>query len=132
MHDILGRGWSFPVRRDRLSGRVALVDGEEEIRQAIIMILSTVKGERVMRPEFGCQLHELVFAPSNSATIGLAVYYIEQALGMWEPRIRLLDVRVELAQRSGDQLFLITLSYELKATLDQRTLVYPFYRLPSE
>jgi phage baseplate assembly protein W len=96
------------------------------------MILSTVKGERVLRPEFGCQIHDLVFAPNDTTTTGLAAYHVEQALGMWEPRIRVIHVDVQPAERRGDSMLLISISYEIKATLDQRTLVYPFYRIPGE
>jgi len=132
MDEIIGRGWAFPVRRDPVSRQVALVAGNEEIRQAICMILGTVKGERVLRPEFGCRIHDMVFAANDTTSIGLATYYVEQALGMWEPRIRVVEVEVRPAEHDGESLFLINIRYEIKATLDQRTLVYPFYRIPGE
>lgn len=132
MDELIGRGWAFPVRRERVSGQVALVTGEQEIRQAILMILGTARGERVLRPEFGCRIHEMVFASSDTTSIGLAAYHIEQALGMWEPRIRVIEVTVQPQDRGDAQLWLIQVRYEIKATLDQRSLVYPFYRIPAE
>lgn len=132
MDEIIGRGWAFPLRRDAVSQQVALVTGDEEIRQAIRMILGTARGERVLRPEFGCRIHEMVFAPNDATSIGLATYYVEQALGMWEPRIRVVEVNVRPGARSAESLLLISVRYEIKATLDQRTLVYPFYRIPGE
>lgn len=130
MSDILGRGWSFPIHLDA-SGQVALSSGVQDVEEAIIMILSTPKGQRPLRPEFGCQIHDLLFAPSDANTIGLATYYVEQALGMWEPRIRLRKVQVRLDPQAMERL-LIMVEYELKATLDRRSLVYPFYRIPGE
>ena len=130
-NDFLGAGWAFPVAVDRASGLIALSRRERDIEEAITMILLTPKGQRVMRPEFGCQIHDLVFAPNDATTAGLAVYYVEEALLMWEPRIRLIDVTAAPDPRNGDRL-LIEISYEVKATYDRRTLVFPFYRLPGE
>jgi len=132
MDELIGRGWAFPVQRDRVSRHVALVAGEEEIQQSIVMILGTVKGERVLRPEFGCGIHDIVFASNDITSIGLAIYAVEQALGMWEPRIRVVEVTVQPMEHSGESFFRISIHYEIKATLDQRTLVYPFYRIPGE
>jgi hypothetical protein len=130
MSDFLGRGWTFPVELD-VNGQVALVAGEADIVQAIDMILSTPKGQRTLRPEFGCAIHDLTFAPNDANTAGLAVYYVEQALGMWEPRIRVLDVVARSDTQQPEQL-LIRIDYEIKATHDRRSLVYPFYRIPEE
>ena len=91
MSDFLAAGWAFPVDVDA-RGRIALARQEHDIEQAIRMIVLTPKGQRVMRPEFGCHIHELIFAPNNGATAGLAAHYVEEALGMWEPRIRVLEV----------------------------------------
>src|SRR5262245_2368994 len=89
--DILGAGWAFPVGVDA-RGRVALARRERDIEEAICIILLTPKGQRVMRPDFGCQIHDLLFAPNDATTAGLAAYYVEDALAMWEPRIRVLEV----------------------------------------
>src|SRR5918996_1842823 len=91
MTDFLGSGWAYPVGVDA-RGRIALARGERDIEESIYMILLTPKGQRVMRPEFGCQIHTLIFAPNDATTAGLASYYVEQALLMWEPRIRLIQV----------------------------------------
>jgi hypothetical protein len=130
MSDILGRGWAFPVAIDG-AGQVGLAEHSEDIAQAMVIILSTRKGERVLRPEFGCQIHDLLFAPNDANTIGLAIYYVEQALRMWEPRIRLLDVSARPDPASSERLE-IAVQYEIRTTLDRRTLVFPFYRIPAE
>ena len=130
MTDFLGVGWAFPVTVDT-RGRVALARGERDIEQAIRMILMTPIGQRIMRPEFGCRIHELVFEPNDGSTAGLAAHYVEQALAMWEPRIRVLEVRTS---RDADDpgRMLIDVHYEIKATNDRRSLVYPFYTIPGE
>lgn len=128
--DFLGSGWAFPVGVDA-RGRVALARRERDVEEAIMMILLTPKGQRVMRPEFGCQIHDLVFAPNDATTTGLAVYYVEEALAMWEPRIRVLEVRAA-PDTSGGERLLIEITYEIKASYDRRALVFPFYRIPGE
>ena len=95
------------------------------------MILLTPKGQRVMRPEFGSRLHDLIFAPNNATTAGLAAYYVEEALGMWEPRIRLQSVNANPDPLNPNMLQ-IEIRYEIKATHDSRALVFPFYRIPGE
>jgi phage baseplate assembly protein W len=128
--DFLGAGWAFPVGVDA-RGRIALSRRERDIEEAIIMILLTPKGQRVMRPEFGCRVHELVFAPNDATTEGLAIYYVEEALAMWEPRIEVLSVRAN-PDASAPERLLIEIEYEIKATYDRRALVFPFYRIPGE
>lgn len=129
-HDFLGVGWSFPVRVDS-NGRVALARRERDIEEAIVMILLSPKGQRVMRPEFGCRIHELVFAPNDASTAGLAAYYVREALAMWEPRIDVRHVDVTPDPKQAEVLF-IQIEYTIKATNDRRSLVYPFYRIPGE
>lgn len=128
--DFLGTGWAFPVGVDA-RGRIGLARRERDIEEAILMILLTPKGQRVMRPEFGCRVHELVFAPNDATTEGLAVYFVQEALAMWEPRITVLDVLAEADPDQGERL-LIRIAYEIKATYDRRALVFPFYRIPGE
>jgi phage baseplate assembly protein W len=130
MSDFLGAGWAFPVDVDA-RGRVGLARREKDVEQAIKIILMTPKGQRVMRPEFGCQIHDLIFAPNDGTTAGLAEYYVEEALGMWEPRIRVLEVNAN-ADRSDPSRMLIEISYEILATHDRRSLVVPFYTIPEE
>lgn len=128
--EFLGAGWAFPVSVDA-RGRIALARQERDIEEAIRIILLTPRGQRVMRPEFGCQIHDLIFAPNDATTCGLAAYYVEQALGMWEPRIRVEDVDAR-PDREDPSRLLIDITYEIKATHDRRSLVFPFYRIPGE
>lgn len=128
--DVLGAGWAFPVRVDA-RGRVALARRERDVEEAMLMILLTPKGQRVMRPEFGCQIHDLVFAPNDATTAGLADYYVREALAMWEPRIRVLAVDAAADPADASRL-LVEVHYEVKATYDRRALVFPFYRIPGE
>jgi len=128
--DFLGTGWAFPVEVDA-RGRIALARHERDIEESIRIILLTPKGQRVMRPEFGCQIHDLIFAPNDATTAGLAAYYVEDALGMWEPRISVHEVQVAPDPEETSRL-LIEIEYEVKATHDRRSLVLPFYRIPED
>lgn len=130
MADFLGVGWAFPVSVDA-RGHLALAHRERDIVEAIKIILLTPKGQRVMRPEFGCRIHELVFAGNDATTAGLAAYYVEEALGMWEPRIRVMRVTAE-PDPDNDGRLLIQIEYQIKSTYDVRALVFPFYRIPGE
>lgn len=127
---IIGIGWSFPPHIDPQGG-LALTNERSELDQAILIILSTAPGQRVMRPTFGCRLHELVFAPNNSYTAAQARRYVEEAIGMWEPRIiaHRVDVRPDPEESSR---LLIEIDYEIKATHDRRSLVHPYYLIPGE
>lgn len=129
---LIGRGWSFPVGVDARGGiSVSLMHGE--IEESIAIIIGTSPGERVMRPEFGCRIHELVFAPNDPSTYGLARRYILEALGMWEPRIEVLDVAISpTSQEREAGLLNIVVQYEVRATKDARSLVYPFYLIEPE
>ena len=128
--EIIGRGWVFPPRIDPQGG-MALTSERTELDQSIRIILSTSPGQRVMRPNFGCRLYELVFAPNNNHTAAQARRYVEEALGMWEPRIRVtkVDARPDEQERSR---LIIYIQYQVKATHDQRSLVFPFYLIPEE
>jgi phage baseplate assembly protein W len=129
-HEIIGTGWAFPLGANGRGG-IAMARGETDIEQAIRIILGTAKGERRMRPNFGCQIHDLVFAPNDDSTWGLARYYVEEALLMWEPRIDIVNLDVgpnpDLPNRMD-----IEISYRVRATKDARTLVYPFYLITPE
>jgi phage baseplate assembly protein W len=130
MTDVLGTGWAFPPRIDA-RGRIALARQERDVEEAIRIILLTPKGQRVMRPEFGCRIHDLAFSPNNATLMGLASYYVEEALAMWEPRIRVEEVKARVDLDSPERL-LIDITYQVKATADRRSLVFPFYRIPGE
>lgn len=130
MNDFLGAGWGFPLGVDA-RGRIGLARGEQDVEQAIKMILLTPKGQRVMRPDFGCLVHELMFAPNDGTTAGLAQYYVQEALEMWEPRIGVRSVNAN-PDPTGASRLLIEIEYEIKATNDRRSLVFPFYTIPGE
>jgi len=128
--DFIGNGWAFPAAINR-NGSVRLVTGTEEVDAAIRMILSTVPGERVMRPEFGCSMWELLFAPITAGTLGLVEQAVREALVRWEPRIEVTNVDAvpDDAQSGAVR---IAVSYTVKVTNDRRNLVYPFYVIPGE
>lgn len=128
--DFVGRGWAFPPRIDAQGG-LALTNEISEIDQAIGIILTTSPGQRVMRPTFGSRLHELVFAPNNGETAARAQRFVEQALGRWEPRIRIVEIESGPDPEAANRL-LIKIEYEIKATHDRRSLVHPFYLLPKD
>jgi phage baseplate assembly protein W len=123
--DFLGRGWKFPVEIDR-SGGISTNEFEEQIRQAICIILGTAPGERVMRPHFGCEIHDLVFAPNNLNTAGLAAHYCVEALTKWEGRIDDVEAEADPSEDAPNRLD-IKIKYRVRATNNTRNLVYPFY-----
>lgn len=129
-NDIIGRGWAFPPGIDAQGG-LALTSDYSELEQAIIIILTTSPGQRVMRPSFGCRLHELIFAPNNSQTAARARRFVELALARWEPRIRVVEIETGPDPDSANRL-MIHIEYEVKVTHDVRSLVYPFYLIPEE
>lgn len=128
--DFIGRGWAFPVGLD-LRGRVALTSGSETIERSIRLILQTVRGSRVMRPQFGSDLHLLAFAENNATTAGLADFYVRRALARWEPRIEVENVKVSWLEADQGAM-IIDITYIVKATNDWRNLVFPFYSIPQD
>ena len=125
----LGIGWSFPIQPAGNSD-VALSAFEEDIRQAILIILGTAQGERVMRPDFGAGLHRLVFEPISTTTIERVRLQVEEALITWEPRIDNIGVNVTADPPQGR--LLIDVRYRVRATNTFYNLVYPFYLLEGE
>jgi hypothetical protein len=123
--DILGAGWRFPLKVNSRGG-LTLSRHEKDIEESIRIILNTAKGERRMRPDFGCGIHNLVFAPNNATTWGLIVHHVEEALGWWEPRIEVTDVDVSPDATDSSRL-MVNIKYRVKSTNDERNLVYPFY-----
>lgn len=131
MEDLfLGRGLAFPVRADA-SGRVALAEGIDGVERSIRIILGTAPGERPMRPEFGCGLHDLVFAPLDVDLPARVRSEVTAALRRWEPRIDVLDVAVEV-DPEAPTVVSVSLTYRVKRTNDPRNLVVPFYVIGSE
>ena len=125
MKDFLGRGWKFPVTVDE-AGRIALSEYEDDVREAIRIILMTSKGERVMQPDFGAGLYDFVFATMTSTNLGRIQRAVEDALVKWEPRVQVLAVRVEPDQGELGKL-LIDIGYRVRATNTRFNLVFPFY-----
>ena len=123
--NFLGRGWKYPVEVDR-SGGIAQSENDEAIRQSIHIILGTAPGERVMRPNFGCYIHDLVYAPNNLNTASLAAHYTIEALSKWEPRIEEIEASADPSPDDPNRLN-ISIKYKVRATNSSRNLVYPFY-----
>jgi|SRR4051794_6391257 uncharacterized protein len=130
MADILGSGLASPLGVDR-RGAIALAHGTDDVEQAIAIILSTAPGERPMRPEFGCGVHDYVFDVVDAATLGRMEEEIRRALERWEPRIDVLRIDFDLETVAEGGLG-ITIEYRVRATNDVRNLVYPFYVVPAE
>jgi phage baseplate assembly protein W len=122
--EFLGQGWRFPVTLDATGG-VALAAGEEDIREAIRLILGCNLFERVMRPDYGSDLRATVFEPMSAATVALARHRVETALVQWEPRIDSVSVTVRLEGPVGR--LLLDVRYRVRASNTFYNLVYPFY-----
>lgn len=128
----LGTGWMFGLDEGAEglgldgAGRIAEVSGEESVRQAIWLLLSTAPGERIGRPSYGCGIHDLVFAPRSAGTMGAAIRAVEGALGRWEPRIDVISVDASPHPHDPAGL-LIEVRYLIRATNSRQNLVYPFY-----
>ncbi len=121
----LGIGWKFPLQVTA-GGSIALSSYEQRVQESIYLILSTAKGERVMLPDFGCGIHDLVFAPNNPQTLSAVVQEVRQALVTYERRIDVLEVATETAPGQPN-LLLIRVDYRIRANNALGNLVYPFY-----
>src|SRR5688572_19045327 len=126
----IGQGLSFPLKTTA-SGSIALVGQDQELRESIRLILGTAFGERPMRPEFGCGIHELVFASCDARTAGRAAHEVRASLRRWEPRIDVEDVDVTFPDADAGMMH-ISVTYALRGTNDPRNLVFPFYTLPAD
>lgn len=129
MSNVLGTGIAFPLHLE--DGKLALAHDDEDVAQAVLLILSTAPGERPMRPEFGCALYELAFDRIDSQTAGRIEREIRVALDRWEPRIEVEGIEFDF-DGAGDGMIEIVLSYRLRHTNEIRNLVYPFYVVPAE
>lgn len=128
--EFIGAGWAFPLRTDATGG-IALVSHQREIEESIRLILGTAPGERPMRPEFGCRIHDEVFAEADAATAGRISTDVRTALQRWEPRISVEEVVVS-ADPDEPAILYIDVRYTVKSTNDRRNLVFPFYTIPAE
>jgi phage baseplate assembly protein W len=106
------------------TGRIALVSGDEAVRQSLLLLMSTVPGERVMRPDYGCHLHRLVFSPNDDTTAGLAIFYVRQAVERWEPRVEVVRLDAQVDPDDPGRLG-VTLDYRVVATQREDRLVVP-------
>ena len=124
--EFLGRGWSFPITLEPEGGRIQPVEHERDVEQSIYIILSTSRGERVMRPDFGCGIHDLVFGAINTALITRIKNAVTEALRTFEARIDILRVEVD-ASGAATGLLMIHLDYRHRTTNQSGNFVYPFY-----
>jgi len=128
--DFVGRGWAFPMGVGPRGG-IAMLSGDEDVDAALRLILSTAPGERVMRPDFGCGIWDLLFAPVEPNTLGLMVQAVREAVGRWEPRVTVDNV-VAGPDAGDPSRVLIRVDYRIRATNARHNLVYPFYVIPKE
>ncbi|MEF8776727.1 MAG: GPW/gp25 family protein [Haloarculaceae archaeon] len=128
--DFLGTGWAYPVGTD-YSGDIELSSAEGNIQQSIKLIIGTAKGERVMRPEFGCEIHEYVFAATDPATLSMIEDSVEEALLQWEPRIDVESVEASPDQENPNRV-LVDIEYRVRKTNSTDNLVYPFFLTEGE
>ncbi|WP_049901569.1 GPW/gp25 family protein [Natrinema sp. J7-1] len=123
--EFLGTGWSFPVETDA-RGSVRTSEAEDDIRESIRIILGTAKGERMMRPEFGCEIHDHVFSAATPATLNLIESSVREALVQWEPRIDIEDIDARTDAEAPNKV-LIDIEYRVRTTTSLSNMVYPFY-----
>ena len=121
--DFLGRGWQFPFGFDTASGGIGLSEYEQNIRECVTIILGTKPGERQMMPEFGCRIHEVMFAPNTGATAVLVGHHVQKALGRWEPRIEV--IKVDAFPEDGGTIR-VQVNYRIRSTLSNQELSLMF------
>jgi phage baseplate assembly protein W len=124
--EFLGRGWKFPVAVNPTTGRIAMSEFEEDIKESIRIILATAPGERVMRPDFGCGIHDLVFSTISRITVGLFESRVREAITKWETRVEILKLEISTRDAANGKLE-IELTCLVRATNAAFNLVFPFY-----
>lgn len=122
----LGKGWKFPVQVDATTGRILMADAEDDIAESIRIIIRTSKGERLMRPDFGCGLRDFVFGTTDATSLRLISSEVKEAIRIWEPRIKDIEVKAELDPQHTGRV-LLTVSYAVRSTNNLFNQVYPFY-----
>ena len=128
--EFLGKGWRFPVNVDA-QGEIHMSEYEQDIKEAIWIILTTSKGERVMRPDFGCGIHDYVFSVINTTTLGLIESSVREGLVLWEPRIEVIAVGIS-TEAANEGKLLVSIDYRVRTTNNRFNLVYPFYLTEGE
>ncbi|MGE5372256.1 MAG: GPW/gp25 family protein [Solirubrobacterales bacterium] len=126
MAGFLGRGWKFPVQVDQVTGRIMMSETTDDIQESIRIIIATARGERVMRPDFGCSVMEFLFGPTDPTTLQMLQSAVQDAIISWEPRVKDVEVLAELDRAQADRVNL-QISYVIRATNNLYNLVYPFY-----
>jgi phage baseplate assembly protein W len=129
-YSFVGRGFSWPMEVDH-TGSIKLTDSAEDLDRSITIVLLTAPGERVMRPQFGCRIWDLLFEPITPNLLGLISEAVRDALAQWEPRINVEQV-TPIVDEERDGLVRIQIVYRVRATNDRRNLVYPFYVIPHD
>ncbi len=124
-HSFLGNGWSFEVMPDPVTGRIRMCSGEDDIAQAVRLILNTKRGERIMRPDFGCRLCDFAFESFSQSVRSEMIEEIKKALTLHEPRIS--DVEVSIGDTAPEGCVVLDISYIVRATNNPYNLVFPFY-----
>ncbi len=128
--EFLGSGLKFPFKLD-VRGHIALSQYEDKIKESMAIILGTAKGERVMLPEFGCDIHEYPFSVMNTSTFAMIKNSVKEALLLWEPRIDVLSVKT-FADKMQEGILDISIDYKIRSTNTEFNLVYPFYMKSGE
>ena len=123
-HDFLGSGWAFPVQHER-NCAIALNEDDDNIQDSIWIILATAPGERIMRPDFGCGIHRLIFATDDTRTRAAVAHEVQLALVRWEPRVDVLNIEVNAGMPNEN--LLVGVHYRVRRTNNFFNLVYPFY-----
>ena len=124
----IGRGFSWPMHVDH-TGSIALTGGAEDLDRSIQIVFMTAPGERLMRPQFGCRIWDLLFEPITANLLGQIAQAVREALAQWEPRIEVTDVSPE-PDANDPGMVRVAIAYRVRATNDRRNLVYPFYVIP--
>jgi hypothetical protein len=121
----LGKGLKFPLQINAVGG-ITMSDGADNIEENVCCIIGTAVGERVMRPRFGCRIHDFVFHPNSASTAGLISFYVREALHKHEPRITGIEVTAN-PDPNRESVLLVDVNYKVRSTNVDRNLVYPFY-----
>lgn len=124
--EFLGRGWKFPIEVDASTGRIHMSEHEDDIAEAIRIIIWTAKGERIMRPEFGCGIDRYLFESNDDTTLRLIEAEVEEAVRMWEPRVHEIEVSAE-RDAADESKLLLHVKYQVRTTNNLYNQVYPFY-----
>lgn len=128
--DFVGAGWAFPLAVDATGG-IALARREQELEQAMRLILATYPGERPLRPDFGSRLRDYVFRSATLDTAAELSHEVKRALTRWEPRVSIEFVNVLIDPEERNK-FYIDINYKIKDENDKRNLVFPFYSIPED